>query len=129
MSDSAILVEGLAKRFGDVVALDGIDFKVPAGTVFGLLGPNGAGKTTLMKLITHVGSPDRGRIEYHSPGGTVVLTKHSPDAIARMGVVKTNQVIQDFESLTIRESLLLSLASAEGPGVSRDGASWPLQPF
>ena len=42
MSDSAILVEGLAKRFGDVVALDGIDFKVPAGTVFGLLGPNGA---------------------------------------------------------------------------------------
>jgi ABC-2 type transport system ATP-binding protein len=46
MSDTAILVEGLAKRFGDVVALDGIDFQVPAGTVFGLLGPNGAGKTT-----------------------------------------------------------------------------------
>jgi ABC-2 type transport system ATP-binding protein len=63
MSDSAILVEGLAKRFGDVVALDGIDFKVPAGTVFGLLGPNGAGKTTAIRILTTILPPDRGRAE------------------------------------------------------------------
>jgi len=63
MSDSAILVEGLAERFGDVVALDGIDFKVPAGTVFGLLGPNGAGKTTAIRILTTILPPDRGRAE------------------------------------------------------------------
>ncbi|SFE58482.1 ATP-binding cassette domain-containing protein [Blastococcus tunisiensis] len=101
------------KHYGGRTVVDIDDLVLGAHGIEGLIGPNGAGKTTLMKLITHVVSPDRGRIEYHSPDGTVLLTQHSPDAIARMGVVKTNQVIQDFESLTIRESLLLSLAGAE----------------
>ncbi len=103
----------LHKHYGGRTVVEIDDLVLGAHGIEGLIGPNGAGKTTLMKLITHVVSPDRGSIEYHSPAGTVVLTKHSPDAIARMGVVKTNQVIQDFESLTIRESLLLSLAGAE----------------
>src|SRR6266536_4625956 len=63
MTDNAILVEGLAKRFGDVVALDGIDFQVPVGTVFGLLGPNGAGKTTAIRILTTILRPDGGRAE------------------------------------------------------------------
>jgi ABC-2 type transport system ATP-binding protein len=63
MTDTAILVEGLAKRFGSVVALDGIDFEVPAGTVFGLLGPNGAGKTTAVRVLTTILPPDGGRAE------------------------------------------------------------------
>jgi len=63
MSDTAIIVEGLAKRFGEVVALDGIDFEVPVGSVFGLLGPNGAGKTTAVRILATVITPDRGRAE------------------------------------------------------------------
>src|ERR671934_2935719 len=63
MSDTAILVEGLAKRFGDVVALDGIDFQAPAGSVFGLLGPNGAGKTTAIRILTTILRPDGGHAE------------------------------------------------------------------
>jgi daunorubicin resistance ABC transporter ATP-binding subunit len=59
--DSAIVVEGLAKRFGEVVALDGIDFDVRAGTVFGLLGPNGAGKTTAIRILATILHPDGGR--------------------------------------------------------------------
>src|SRR5881409_1482418 len=63
MTETAILVEGLAKRFGEVVALDGIDFEVPAGTVFGLLGPNGAGKTTAVRVLSTILPPDGGRAE------------------------------------------------------------------
>src|SRR5436190_16425198 len=63
MHETAILVEGLAKRFGEVVALDGIDFEVPAGTVYGLLGPNGAGKTTAVRILATVIAPDGGWAE------------------------------------------------------------------
>jgi ABC-2 type transport system ATP-binding protein len=60
MADAAVEVRDLAKRFGQVMALDGIDFDVPAGTVFGLLGPNGAGKTTAVRVLTTIIAPDRG---------------------------------------------------------------------
>jgi ABC-2 type transport system ATP-binding protein len=59
----AIQVEGLTKRFGSVVALGGIDFQVPAATIFGLLGPNGAGKTTAIRILTTILTPDEGRAE------------------------------------------------------------------
>jgi ABC-2 type transport system ATP-binding protein len=61
--EAAIRVEGLTKRFGSLVALDGIDFEVRAGTVFGLLGPNGAGKTTAIRILTTILTPDGGRAE------------------------------------------------------------------
>jgi ABC-2 type transport system ATP-binding protein len=63
MTNNAILVEGLTKRFGSVAALDGIDFEVPVGSVFGLLGPNGAGKTTAVRVLATVLHPDGGRAE------------------------------------------------------------------
>jgi len=59
----AIKVGGLTKRFGSVVALGGVDFQVPAGTIFGLLGPNGAGKTTAIRILTTILTPDEGRAE------------------------------------------------------------------
>ncbi|MGP3964798.1 ATP-binding cassette domain-containing protein [Nonomuraea sp. 3N208] len=57
----AIEAEGLVKKYGDVVALDGMDLSVPEGTVFGLLGPNGAGKTTTVRILTTLLKPDAGR--------------------------------------------------------------------
>ena len=60
MSD-AIEVHGIGKHFGEVVALDGLDLTVPAGTVFGLLGPNGAGKTTLVRILATLAAPSSGR--------------------------------------------------------------------
>ncbi len=56
----AIETRGLAKRFGDVVALDGLDLSVPSGSIFGFLGPNGAGKTTTLRLLTGLGRPSAG---------------------------------------------------------------------
>jgi ABC-2 type transport system ATP-binding protein len=59
----AILAEGIVKRFGDVVALDGIDLSVPRATILALLGPNGAGKTTAVRILTTLLAPDAGRAE------------------------------------------------------------------
>ncbi|MER6007676.1 ATP-binding cassette domain-containing protein [Nonomuraea angiospora] len=56
----AIHAEGLVKKYGDVVALDGMDLSVPEGTVLGLLGPNGAGKTTTVRILTTLVRPDAG---------------------------------------------------------------------
>jgi len=63
LSDAAILVEGLTKRFGTLLALDGVDFAVPPGAVFGLLGPNGAGKTTAVRVLATILRPDGGHAE------------------------------------------------------------------
>ncbi|NNH73952.1 ATP-binding cassette domain-containing protein [Nocardia uniformis] len=57
----AIVAEGLVKRYGQVVALDGLDLTVPEGTVTALLGPNGAGKTTAVRVLTTLLIPDTGR--------------------------------------------------------------------
>ncbi|MGH2851979.1 MAG: ATP-binding cassette domain-containing protein [Solirubrobacteraceae bacterium] len=59
----AILAEGLVKRFGKTLALDGLDLEVAHGTVLGLLGPNGAGKTTAVRIFTTLLEPDSGRAE------------------------------------------------------------------
>ncbi len=58
---AAIRVEGLSKRFGDFMAVDGVSFAVASGEVFGFLGPNGAGKTTVIKILTGILAPSRGR--------------------------------------------------------------------
>src|SRR5205809_1909517 len=59
----AVRVEGVVKRFGATVALDGAGLEVPGGMVFGLLGPNRAGKTTLVRILATLLAPDAGRAE------------------------------------------------------------------
>jgi ABC-2 type transport system ATP-binding protein len=63
MSRSAIRVENLGKRFGSVTALQGLDFDVPAGSIYGLLGPNGAGKTTTIKILMNLLTSSEGNAE------------------------------------------------------------------
>ena len=58
---SAIRIEGLHKRYGSVIALDGLDLQVDSGAIFGFLGPNGAGKTTTIRLLTGLAQPSQGR--------------------------------------------------------------------
>src|SRR6188768_3615102 len=56
----AIAMRGLGKRFGDLIAVRGIDLDVPRGSFFGLVGPNGAGKTTTLSMVTGLLRPDSG---------------------------------------------------------------------
>ena len=99
--DSAIAVAGLRKRFGDVVALDGIDFEVPPATVFGLLGPNGAGKTTAVRILTTIIEPDGGTASVL--GRDVVKNAD----FVRCSIGLAGQFAAVDENLTGRENLRL----------------------
>jgi ABC-2 type transport system ATP-binding protein len=101
MTDSAIRVEGVTKRFGDVVALEGVDFQVPVRSVFGLLGPNGAGKTTAVRILATVLEPDAGRAMVL--GHDVVA---EPDAVRRR-IGLAGQYAAVDANLTGRENLRL----------------------
>jgi daunorubicin resistance ABC transporter ATP-binding subunit len=108
-NSAAIAVEGLAKRFGEVVALDGVDFQVPTGTVFGLLGPNGAGKTTVIRILATILRPDRGRASVL--GHDVV---RDADAVRyRIGLAGQYAAIDP--NLTGRENLRLTARLAQLP--------------
>jgi ABC-2 type transport system ATP-binding protein len=109
MTDTAILVEGLRKSFGSVIALDGIDFEVPPASVFGLLGPNGAGKTTAIRVLTTILPPDGGRAEVL--GHDVV---RDPWGVRyRIGLAGQNAAVDP--NLTGRENLRLIGRLAQMP--------------
>ena len=95
----AIRVEGVAKRFGETQALEGVDLEVPEGAVFGLLGPNGAGKTTLIRILSTLVPPDSGRAEIL--GHDVA---QEPAAV-REQIALTGQFAAVDELLTGRENL------------------------
>jgi ABC transporter DrrB family efflux protein len=95
----AVRVEGVVKRFGATVALDGAGLEVPAGMVFGLLGPNGAGKTTLVRILATLLAPDAGRAEVF--GHDVA---REPAAVREL-IGLTGQFAAVDELLTGRENL------------------------
>jgi len=63
MTAPALVVDGIAKIFGNHIAVDGVSFEVPRGVVYGILGPNGAGKSTILRMINDIIKPDRGSIQ------------------------------------------------------------------
>src|SRR5919201_2628140 len=99
MADRAVEAEGLVKRFGSTVALDGVDLTVEEGTVMGLLGPNGAGKTTTVRVLATLLRPDSGS-----------ASVFARDVVSRASEVRelialTGQFAAIDELLTGRENL------------------------
>jgi ABC-2 type transport system ATP-binding protein len=100
-TDLAVAARGLRKRFGAVVAVDGIDLEVPRGMIFAILGPNGAGKTTLMRMLATLARPD---------GGSATVMGHdlaSEPGEVRASIAMTGQFASVDEDLTGRDNLVL----------------------
>ncbi len=100
-SDMAVVVRGVRKSFGKVVALDDVSFEVGRGEVIGLLGPNGAGKTTMVDILSTLTRPDR---------GTATVAGHdvvSASAGVRRSIMVTGQEVAVDDGLTGEQNLVL----------------------
>ena len=106
-TQAALQVRGLAKYFGGVRALDGVDFEVPAGQCVALIGPNGAGKSTCFACLAGQQVPTAGEVLWQ---GQSLLGK-PPAERQRLGVARTFQVAQTFEALTALQNIQLVLRS------------------
>jgi branched-chain amino acid transport system ATP-binding protein/neutral amino acid transport system ATP-binding protein len=113
MGAPLLVVRGLGRRFGGVVALDGLDLEVRRGTVTALIGPNGAGKSTAFQCISGVIRPDAGQVLFDGQD----ITGARPDRVTRAGLVRSFQIARGIPRLTVLENLLLYGPAQPGESV------------
>ena len=110
-----LIAEHVTKRFGGLVAVDGVDLKIDRNMIHGLIGPNGAGKTTFFNVIAGIYEPTAGRVIFdgrtiHQAGGR--LFRHGslrPDQVAAAGIARTFQNIRLFHNMTAIENVLIGM--------------------
>ncbi|HZS82409.1 MAG TPA: ABC transporter ATP-binding protein [Stellaceae bacterium] len=98
-----LAVDGIAKRFRGLRAVDGVGFDVPQGGIVALIGPNGAGKTTVFNLIAGVYRPDAGRIFLDGAD----ITGLRPDQICKAGIARTFQIVRPFGGLSVLDNVVV----------------------
>jgi ABC-type branched-subunit amino acid transport system ATPase component len=108
-----LCVEGLARSFGGIQAVDACTFDVQPGVITGLIGPNGAGKTTVFNLITGFLGADQGSIRLRGRE----LLGLSPHRVERLGVVRTFQHLRLWNKMSVLENVLLGCDTPAGENV------------
>lgn len=100
---SLLEVRGLAKSFGGLRAVDGVDFEAEAGKITAVIGPNGAGKTTLFNLISGSLTPDSGTVLFDGED----ITGMKPYRVARRGISRTFQAVKLSGSMSVLENVMI----------------------
>jgi len=103
-----IKTENVTKRFGELIAVDRVNYVLRENEVAGIVGSNGAGKTTFFNLITGYYLPDEGTILYQGRD----VTRVSPEKRVDMGMMRTFQLTSTFDNLTVIDNLVLSFYRA-----------------
>ncbi|MBT9291447.1 branched-chain amino acid ABC transporter ATP-binding protein/permease [Prosthecodimorpha staleyi] len=111
----AIRIRGVAKHFGSLPVLRGIDFEARAGELVSLVGPNGAGKTTLMRCIADGSERSGGTIEI----GGVSIGRLPPERCVALGIGRKFQMANVFDSLTVAECLQIARTRIDRPSLVR----------
>jgi branched-chain amino acid transport system ATP-binding protein len=106
MTGPIITARGVTRRFGGLIALDGVDLDVPRGIVQAIIGPNGSGKTTLLNALSGASHADSGSIAID--GKEIFRLK--PHRIARLGLARTFQTIRIFGNLSVIENVKVAAA-------------------
>jgi branched-chain amino acid transport system ATP-binding protein len=96
-------LRNVTRRFGGIVALDGVSLDVEEGQIVGLIGPNGAGKTTAFNVITRLYTPNEGEVEFAGEN----LLKAPVHGIVRRGIARTFQNVELFRTMTALENVLV----------------------
>jgi branched-chain amino acid transport system ATP-binding protein len=101
---SLLQLQGVSKKFGQVVVAEEVSFEIGAGDALGIVGPNGAGKTSLFAIVSGDISADSGAVLFDGRN----ITHLSPARRARAGIGRTYQVPRPFEKMTVFENTLLA---------------------
>jgi ABC-type branched-subunit amino acid transport system ATPase component/ABC-type branched-subunit amino acid transport system permease subunit len=119
---SGVLLEAreLRKRFGGVVAVDGVSFQVHAGETLGLIGPNGAGKTTTFELLSGFTSLDSGRVLFNGSD----VTRLGPETRGQRGLIRSFQDAALFPTMTVSECVELALERVQPTSLTASVAGW-----
>jgi len=110
MAEPLLQVRGLRKRFGGLVATDGVDLDVAAGETVAVIGPNGAGKTTLIAQLSGDLAPDAGRIRF---AGADVTALPAP-ARSRLGLARSFQITSIFREFSALDNVALAVQAHAG---------------
>lgn len=106
-----LTVSGLVRRFGGLVAVNGLGFSVGSSEILGLIGPNGSGKSTALNLLSGLLKPDAGEIRL----GDRPIAGLAPNRVAHLGVARTFQLVRILPSLDARENVVAGLAFRREP--------------
>ncbi len=110
MQHSILETTGLTKTFGAFAAVDGVNLSVRDGSIHALIGPNGAGKTTCFNLLSKFLQPTAGTIRFAGQD----ITGAAPDAVARLGLVRSFQISAIFPTMTVLDNVRLALQRKRG---------------
>lgn len=113
-----LIVQGVTKKIGGLLAVNGVDLSLGENEIVGLVGPNGAGKTTLLNMISGISAPTAGKITFCGEE----ITGLKADQICKKGIAKTFQIAESFPGLSAQESVMVGALFGNNHNTSMAGA-------